>query len=251
MPVDYETYRQTPTEKARTADLLRILPSGRSSVLDIGARDGHISKLLREYFSEVTALDLIEPQFDIPGVSTVQGDVTNLQFDDGAFDVICCLEVLEHIPSGLLARACSELFRVVKHELIIGVPYRQDTRLGRTTCRTCRKKNPPWGHVNTFDEKRLRALFPKLRQVSTTYIGSTQERTNALSAFLMDLAGNPWGTYNQEEPCVFCGANLRPPAQSLFPLQKACGYAASRLNALQSRLSVPKPIWIHTVFRKK
>jgi len=248
MPIDYARYRQSSTEKARSEDLLRILPANRSSVLDIGARDGHIAKLLRAYFPHVTALDITMPEFNLPGVTTVQGDVTKLQFRDGDFDVVCCLEVLEHIQPHLLEHACRELARVAKHELIIGVPYRQDPRIGRTTCQACRRKNPPWGHVNSFDEARLRALFPELKPASTTYVGTMHERTNALSAFLMDLAGNPWGSYNQEEPCVFCGATMETP--QISAPQRVCAHLAAQLNNLQSRLSVPKPIWIHTVFRK-
>ena len=63
-----DQYRATEQEKERTADLLRILPRGRHSVLDIGAGDGHFSRLLTEYFSEVTALDLHKPAFEFPGV---------------------------------------------------------------------------------------------------------------------------------------------------------------------------------------
>ena len=32
-----------------------------------------------------------------------------------------------------------------------------------------------------------------------------------LSTLLLDLAGNPFGTYDQEEPCIHCGAKLKPP----------------------------------------
>ena len=37
---DIETYRNSEQEKPRTANLVRLLPRGRSSVLDIGACDG-------------------------------------------------------------------------------------------------------------------------------------------------------------------------------------------------------------------
>jgi hypothetical protein len=71
----------------------------------------------------------------------------DLGFADDFFDFVLCAEVLEHIPTASLSRACSELGRVSKHYVLIGVPYRQDIRVGRTTCWSCRKKNPPWGHI--------------------------------------------------------------------------------------------------------
>jgi hypothetical protein len=49
--VNLQTYRESDAEQTRTADLLRLLPRGRSSILDIGAREG-------DYFETVTALDL-------------------------------------------------------------------------------------------------------------------------------------------------------------------------------------------------
>ena len=58
------TYRTSELERARTADLLRIVPKDRRSVLDIGARDGFFSALLREHFDQVTALDLRMPLSD-------------------------------------------------------------------------------------------------------------------------------------------------------------------------------------------
>ena len=32
--------------------------------------------------------------------------------------------------------------------------------------------------------------------------------TNALASALMDAAGNLYGTYSQDEPCIHCGAKL-------------------------------------------
>lgn len=243
--MDLQQYRQTEQEQARIADIFRLLPHGRKSVLEIGARDGYISRLLAERFDEVTALDLEKPIFQFPRVTTVAGDVTRLQFPDNAFDCVLCTEVLEHIPA--LQQACRELVRVSRHEIIIGVPFHQDTRLGRTTCRQCGKVNPPWAHVNTFDEQRLAALFPGVTIQAKTFVGTNNEITNSLSMALMDMAGNPWGTYDQEEPCIHCGAALvAPNGRSL--MSRVYSGVAVRLNRLQASTSRPHANWIHIVF---
>ncbi len=244
---DLQQYRESEQEKARTEDLLRLLPRCRKSVLDIGARDGHFSRLLTEYFEEVTALDLQKPPFEYPRVTTVAGDVTRLQFSDASFDCVFCAEVLEHIPA--LEQACRELARVARHEIIVGVPFRQDTRSGRTTCRSCGKTNPPWAHVNTFDEQRLTQLFSGLAMKTKSFVGSTRERTNAVSAVLMNLAGNPWGTYTQDEVCIHCGGVLvASKERSLF--SKVCSGVAVRLDRLQMSFAQPHANWIHVVFSK-
>jgi SAM-dependent methyltransferase len=244
---DLEKYREREMEKARTADLLRILPKDRRSVLDVGARDGHFSRLLVDYFKEVTALDLEQPSFEIPGVVTVAGDATKLGFPNESFDCVFCAEVLEHIPD--VKTACSELIRVAKHEIIVGVPFRQDTRLGRTTCRSCGKINPPWGHLHTFDEGTLTSLFPGLRIISKSFVGTNPQATNAISTLFLDLAGNPWGTYNQDEPCIHCGAALIPPQRRNL-WHKVCSAAGVRVNKIQGLWTRAHANWIHVVFSK-
>src|SRR5689334_22203261 len=154
--MDLQVYRSSQSEVLRANDLFRLLPRGMRSVLEIGARDGHHTRRLAESFESVTALDLEKPSFRIPGVTNVKGDVTALEFPDDSFDCVLCAEVLEHVPA--VDRAAREISRVARHEAVIGVPYRQDLRLGRVTCRNCGSVNPPYGHVNSFDECRLASL---------------------------------------------------------------------------------------------
>ena len=246
--MDLERYRLAEAEKARTEDLVLHLPRGRASVLDIGARDGHFSRILTKYFTTVTALDLEKPSFECPGMVAIGGDVTKLEFPDNSFDCVFCVEVLEHISE--VQRACSEISRVAKHEIVIGVPFRQDLRVGRTTCRTCLNRNPPWGHVNSFDESKLLSLFPRLEVISKSFVWTNKEATNAISTFLMDRAGNPWGTYEQEEPCICCGARLVSPLMEGNIWQKACAGLAVRINCAQALWLRPHANWIHMIFSK-
>jgi len=245
--MDLQKYREGEQEQARISDIFRLVPRGRKSVLEIGARDGYISRRLAEHFAEVTALDLERPTWSIPGVTPVAGDVTRLEFPDDSFDCVVCTEVLEHIPS--LEQACRELVRVARHEILIGVPFRQDTRVGRTTCRRCGKVNPPWAHVNTFDEQVLSRLFSGLVIREKSFIGTNREATNPVSTVLMDMAGNPWGTYDQDEPCIYCGAVLVAP-NGRSGLARVYSALAIRLDRLQAGFTKPHPNWIHVVFTK-
>lgn len=236
---------QTEMERARAADLMRLTPRGYTSVLDAGARDGYFSQLLTEFFRSVTSLDLKKPEVDHERVVCMQGDLTDLPFADKEFDVVFCTEVLEHIPA--LEKACSEIVRVARHKVVIGVPYRQDIRIGRTTCGHCREVNPPWGHVNSFDESKLETLFRPLRMVDTSYVGTDREGTNALACWLMDLGGNPWGVYDQLELCGHCGNKLAPLEHRSWA-RRLCSGCALVLNRIQSRLTKPHSSWIHALF---
>lgn len=236
-------------EERRIRTLLGLIPGKAPSVLDIGARDGYISVQLTDFFDSVTALDLEKPRIAHDRVACVQGDVTDLRFPDRSFHTVFCSEVLEHIPPALLQRACDEVRRVAQEYIIIGVPYRQDLRFGRTTCYTCGRKNPPWGHVNTFDEKKVMSLFSGASCERVSFHGENTEYTNFLSTFLMDLAGNPYGDYAQLEPCIHCGNRLKPPPERTI-LQKIYTRSAVYINRLQSYLVRHHPIWINVLLKK-
>lgn len=246
-------YRRSDPEQRRTKDLLYTidnLANADHEVLDIGARDGFFSKLLADRFKRVIALDLEKPEITHEKVTCVSGDVTTLEFEDEQFDFVFCCEVLEHIPPNLLKNACSELGRVCKGNLLVGVPYKQDIRLGRTICKSCGQKNPPWGHVNSFDENRLTDLFLSLSVSGISFVGVSDGSTNAISAFLMDLAGNPYGTYQQEEDCVHCGSQIEGPLVNTV-LQKAFTKVATLVWRVQKRFSKRHPNWIHILFSKE
>jgi len=246
---DFAARRNAFRERERIRNLMDLIPKGGASVLDAGARDGRVSVLLADHFETVTALDQNNPTVRHRKVTAVQGDITSLGFPDNSFDCVICTEVLEHVPEHLLGKACSELQRVAGKYLVVGVPYRQDLRVSRTTCNLCGKKNPPWGHVNAFDEERLKRLFPGLEIETVSNVSTTRAATNSVSALLMDLAGNPYGTYDQEESCIHCGAPLgTPPPRNLF--QKGCTRLAFWLNEAQERFAPPRPNWIHILFRK-
>ncbi|MDB5103949.1 MAG: hypothetical protein JWP91_1638 [Fibrobacteres bacterium] len=246
---DLEEYRNSHGERERTRKLLALVPPEGNSALDIGARDGFFSLKLAERFAKVTALDLVKPAIVHPSIACMKGDVTALDFPDDAFDFVLCAEVLEHIPPAQLPRACAEIARVSRNHALIGVPFEQDIRIARTTCPTCGGKNPPWGHVNAFDERKIRSLFPGMRAEKVEFAGSNRDKTNALAVLLMDLAGNPFGTYDQQETCVLCGSEISPPAQRNLA-QRLAGFTAVKLMTAQSRLAAPKPNWIHILFSK-
>ncbi len=245
------TRPETQLEKARIGSLLELIPKGRSTVLDVGARDGYISQFLVNDFDTITALDLEKPRIEVERVISVKGDATCLEFSADSFDTVFCVEVLEHIPSHLLPKACAELARVARYDLIIGVPYRQNLRDQRLTCADCGRINPAWGHVNSFDEQKIRRLFAPLdARITLVVEGGIKDATSSLSVWLMDRAGNPWGTYDQPGGCLYCGKRMPPPAQRTLA-QKMCSKAAYWLNAAQRAFERPKAYWMHAVIQKR
>ena len=249
--MDLNEYRDRPEEQKRYQSIISILPETGGTLLEIGARDCYITKKLANRFKTIYALDLEEPEIRQKGIIPVKGDVTNLEFPDNHFDTVLCAEVLEHIPPEMLQKACDEIVRVAKDRILIGVPFNQDIRMDRTTCSHCGKKNPPFGHVNSFTRESLAAFFRNAEVESVHDVGETKNlRTNPLSVFLMDLAGNPWGPYDQEENCIHCDHEILAPKKERGVLSKVCSSVALRLKNLQNYSAKTKPHWIHMLLRK-
>jgi SAM-dependent methyltransferase len=242
-----EAYRQSQSERARVEDLLGLLPQHGATALDVGARDGFLSRLLADRFERVIALDLKRPDIVHPRIECVQGDASRLPYEDRSFDAVLCAEVLEHIPRPTLELVCHELVRVTRTTLVIGVPFAQDLRCGETTCSSCGGFNPPWGHVNSFDESNLRQLFAAMSPRRIGFVWSTSDCTNAFSSAFMRIAGNPYGTYEQDESCVHCGAAIGAARLRSLP-QKVATKLAVLGNRVQRALRPPKPMWIHMQF---
>jgi Methyltransferase domain len=248
--LDMKTIRETPRETERIARLFELLPASGALALDVGARDGHMSLMLAHRFDRVVALDLNSVPIDHPKVECVQGDAAALDYPDGHFDAVVCAEVLEHIAEPHLSRVCRELARVTGGSLVIGVPYRQDLRVGCTTCGHCGATNPPWGHVNSFDEAKLSSLFEGMRATRIDQVGRTRLVTNPLSVGLLHFAGNPYGTYVQDEPCLSCGQLLvRPPPRNFA--QKVATKLATWGTDLQEVLTAERSSWLHVCFEQK
>lgn len=242
-------YRASANEQLRIQDLLALTPPAGKLALDVGARDGYLSRLLAERFDSVVALDLTMPTVSHPKVTCVKGNAAALDFADGSFDFVLCAEVLEHVPGSILPKVCSELQRVCRGQLLIGVPYRQDLRLGRTTCQSCGKSNPPWGHIHSFDETRLIGLFSECSVASMRHVGKTALRTSALAAKLMDMAGNPHGTYAQDEACIHCGGSIGRPGQRDLS-QKILSKLGSWAEKISQSMTTPQANWTHVLFNR-
>lgn len=242
-------YRMSSNELDRTHNLLALVPEHGRVALDVGARDGYFSRLLVQRFDKVIALDITRPAISHPRIECRQGDVTHLDLADNSVDFVFCAEVIEHIPARNLALACQELQRVCSDKLLIGVPYRQDIRVGRTTCYTCLGKNPPWGHVNSFDDDTLTALFNQCVVDKKNFSGWNKEQTNALATLLLDLAGNPYGTYDQEEVCIHCGHRLIPSPQRTLA-QRVLTRLGSVARKTTAPFAQPHANWVHVLFDK-
>jgi len=151
-----------------TVDLDHILEPG-DRVLDVGCGEGRHAHACSLDPVEVVGLDL-DPErlrtarhgFDDAVAAAarttpafLQGEATALPFPDGAFDVVLCAEVLEHLPD--YRAAVAELERVLAPDgtLAVSVPRAGPERVCWVLSRDYH--DVQGGHVRIFDGGELRA----------------------------------------------------------------------------------------------
>ncbi len=122
-------YLRGPTEGRdliRYARILSILKDiatfSFTNFIDIGGAEGYTANLVKKIFNvESYSCDLSsEANFraqELFGLDSAGIDLSNLPFEDGAFDIVLCSEVLEHVTNPI--QAICELKRITKKALII------------------------------------------------------------------------------------------------------------------------------------
>ncbi len=82
-----------------------------AKILDMGCGEGHLVEKYRESGYNIIGLDL---NYSSEYVKT--GDIRNTPFSDGDFDVILCLDVLEHLNFMDQVPAVKEMHRILKED---------------------------------------------------------------------------------------------------------------------------------------
>lgn len=129
-----------------------------ASLLDVGTCFGFFPLLLQgsEPRLEVVALDVSAPILELARdaalslgssktVRFVHGDARDLPFDDGSFDTVTALHVLEHLEPPAARRVLEEMCRVARRRVIVAVPMEEEA-------------DPAYDHVQSFDREGLLAF---------------------------------------------------------------------------------------------
>lgn len=176
---------------------LHWVPKDARSLLDVGCNGGDLLADVRLMMPrlelagvDVNAQALVVARERLPDVEIHQAGAESLPFADGRFDVVTCIEVLEHVPSELRRGALAEIHRVLAPGglLLLRVPHA--------------------GSTDWLDSNNLRFRFPKLyRRVlrrgmrDAGYEGGTEDvvwHHHFSVPELLELAGPGWSVERME-----------------------------------------------------
>lgn len=89
------------------------------TVLEVGVGDGVFRYYIRTHTDiSYKALDIADDLHP-----DIVAEITNIPCDENEFDVVCCFEVLEHLPYDEVPKALAELTRVAKRAVVLSVPH--------------------------------------------------------------------------------------------------------------------------------
>lgn len=146
--------------KDRIQNIIKIVSKKSGKLLDVGLGYGFLEKELLKaklknillHGIDVSDVAIQEAKKNLTG-KFIKGSILKIPFENSFFDIILCLEVLEHISPYLTFVALQELFRVLKKNgiLIITIPINEGLEV------MYKKGINPSSHVRIYTEKIIKS----------------------------------------------------------------------------------------------
>ena len=231
----------SPREAERLDRTLALLPNDVSNGLEIGFYDFRVSRRLLETM-DLVSIDLPRPIQAHKEFKLAFADVQQLPFRDGAFDIVICTEVLEHLPDSVLFRGIRELQRVSRKYVLVSVPYRQRVWNELFKCTNCGYVGHSMGHLRYIDEQDFPAMFDVATVETVQFIGRCDGYAPDWLYAIGNRLGNTWQDYCFGQ-CPRCGKADTTVAPN--PL----GFVLQRITWRVQRAVKSRPAWMLLLFK--
>ena len=105
-------YEKDAAQRERIQTVISLIPAGVDSILDVGCGNGFVTRQLPA--RRVVGLDFSAEALAHFEGEAVLGSCDHLPFSDRSFDLVACMEVIEHLEPEAFMRTVKELARVAK-----------------------------------------------------------------------------------------------------------------------------------------
>lgn len=220
-------------ERSRIAETVAMAPRQVRSVLDVGCGDGRITNQLVDRYPKVVGYDGSATALSYVVAETLQGPVDELPFANAAFHLVCCVEVIEHLPAGTYERCLRELARVSAKYVLIGVPLRETLGIRDIRCSRCGHHYNQTGHLRTFKRSDMRRLVPGFSLCELRECGAPKRFY--YNSILLQIRKRVGGLQARtpHTACPACGAALAPAGiNEANEIGRLCDRANNRIRRL-------------------
>ena len=198
---------------ARFLRILRELDSlSFTSLLDVGGAEGYLAHIVSTLFGARTATTDLSLQAclrarELFGLPTAAVDSARLPFADGAFDVVVCSEVIEHVEHPV--ETLLELQRIARVAVVLTT---EEVRYDQGAIDDYLFRRPAWPHMerNLFHPDDLAACLPGVHMVPQCDVPPPQEALAAEPAIGWLLANTK--TAAMAPGCIGVVAVIEGPA---------------------------------------
>ncbi len=246
----WENYGRTDDYIERIDAVRRMIPVDISGILDIGCGRGNVINALQSGNAgmRVIGMDLSPEAIEYVSVPSVIACLPDAPFPDRSFDLVICLEVLEHINDSDYRRSLAELQRLAGRYIIVGVPYKENLLSKQAVCDDCGRASHADGHLRRYDDGTAADLFDQFMLDQKTRIGVMQRREPAIASRLRHHIA---GVYYRPDyfHCPYCGCRSGTSLKfrSPLPLRKLTGLLVRILR----RMKPLEPYWWLGLYRRQ
>ncbi len=202
-------YFNNEIERKRITQTAELIPNDVKSLIDVGCGNGafinSLSILFPNRFDEIVGIDSSQEALKYVTCTKLHGSITNLPYENDSFDLVTCMEVLEHLTHYEYIKAISELKRVSKKYILITVPNKDNLELSTVMCSHCSCWFNSHFHMRSFDQDSLKYLFNDCKPTFIKEIGPVNNNLipHGMIAFLWHFFRKPYPSANAI--CPQCG----------------------------------------------
>jgi ubiquinone/menaquinone biosynthesis C-methylase UbiE len=245
--------------KKRIEAVHQLIPGGTRSILDVGCGNGILVNYLQEEFGSdfvrICGTDRSEEALSKVKTEKYLADIVSLPFRDDEFEVITCLEVIEHLPHHVYQKALDEMARIASKCVIVSVPYSEDLEYSKVSCVKCRTDFNPYYHMRSFDSEKIKDLYSvsTLEFTSLHLIGKKSRPRFRVARKWITKRLNP-NSFPNYCICPMCGYNELHKLKSTDEPDESNGHPIKRVipNGTGNYWPVYKEaIWIAGLYSKK
>jgi SAM-dependent methyltransferase len=203
----WDEYGLTPDYMQRIGVIRSLLPGGVKTLLDLGCGKGDVINALKpDTRALLVGTDPFLEALYFVNAPSVQASLPHLPFRDSSFDLVLCLQVLEHLSPENFYSSLYEIARLAKRYIILGVPYEENLEDMQVICANCHTPSHAFGHRRSFSNQDVDGLLPGYALRRSIFTGVFRRRKSGFGVWLEHRLGHIYHS-PKDFVCPYCGSS--------------------------------------------